>query len=233
MTPVILPYAQRFVQEVNQQLEKHTQDVEHAVADSVARAAALGETWTPYRIVIAVVLSLVALIVLAAFMSELWAIKKAGGIKAYTKDFDTVNYGAVRGIWTCEIIVGAITVAIMLHAFVPKLVSELQVEAVVTLFGFAGLFRGINFGAFYAKRATQDPSIMATQAAINDPNVMPLITRNKKTGETTVSHIPVVQQPMTTTTTMGTPTATVETKATTTVEPPPPPPAPLQFAHDA
>lgn len=172
-------------------LGQHAQAVEHAVSDSVARAAGLGETWQTWRLIGAGIIALAAIAAVVVFVSEFLAVRKAGGLKAYARDFDTVNYGALRGIWTSEVIVGAVTVAILLHAFVPKLVSELQTDAVVTVFGFVGLFRGINFGAFFAKRATEDPTIMATKAAIADPTVRPLVTRNEKTGETTVSQVPV------------------------------------------
>jgi len=159
-------------------------------ADSVVAAATLGETWMTWRVAFAIMFVLAASALVFLVVVEYRAVKAAGGLKAYVEDINTVSYGAIRGVWASEAAAGAVGVCIVLHALVPSLVSEVQIEAVAILFSFVGLFRGINFFAFRSKMTNADPAIIATNAMVKDPSVQPVVTTNKQTGTTTVTSIP-------------------------------------------
>ncbi len=209
----------------------------HAAADSTTRAIANGETWPYWRLIAAGVIVAVVIVIIVVFVSEFIAIKRAGGLKAYAKDIDLVSYSGVRAVWVYEIVLGALTVAVLLRAFVPKLASDLQIDAVWPLVIMAAAGRGINLGAYGIKRSTDDPAMMATKAAINDPTVQPFVTTNRKTGETSVSTIPIepkAEVPAAPTVTTTAPVTLIGPVVQTPSEPVvPPKPKPVVMTRDA
>lgn len=164
--------------------------LQRAAADSAARAALSVESLLTWRYALAATFVLGAFVALFVFFAEYREIKAAGGIKKYTSDMNTVNYGAYRGVTFSEIVAGAVGMCIVLRAIVPDLVSDLQVEAVAILFSFVGLFRGINFFAFRSKLTNADPAVIAANAAAAHNDVMPVVTKNAQTGVTTVDVVP-------------------------------------------
>jgi hypothetical protein len=157
--------------------------------DTVLAQPATG-TWPEARFIIAGVVALAALCAVAVFCAEFLTIRKAGGLKSYAREIDMVTYNGLRTEWTLEVILGALTVAIMLRAFVPNLVSTLQIDAVWAVIIAAASAKGINLAGFGIKQVNADPAVMVAAAAIKDPDVQPLVTTNKKTGDTTVSVVP-------------------------------------------
>jgi hypothetical protein len=160
--------------------------------DSAGRVidAVVGTTsWTVGKTVTVGLILIVALAAATAFLIELNGIRKTGGVKEYVKDINAQQYGAIRGIWTCEVVVGGFAVAVILHGVIPGVMKELQLDALIAVLTAALALRGINFGAFWVQRKTEDPVISATNAMIKDPNVMPQVMVNKVTGERSVTPI--------------------------------------------
>lgn len=166
--------------------QQHAQQAQGARADSVVHALLTGESWMNWRVAAAISLVLVALLLVAVFVSEFISIKRSGGLKVYVDNINAVNYGAIRGIWVTEIVIGALSVVVMLRALVPSVVAELQVDALLIVVSAALTMRGINFGAHWIQRKTQDAAVVAANAAAKTPGVMPVVTQNKKTGVTRV-----------------------------------------------
>lgn len=208
--------------------------------DSATAAMQRGETWPVFRMIAAGVVVVAVLVILGLLVSEYATVKEAGGLKAYTKDLDMVGFSGFRSLLAFEVVLGALVVAVLLHAFLPKLVSELQIDAVWVVAGMAAAGRGINLGAFGIKQANADPAVMVAAAAIKDPSVQPLVTTNKKTGDTTVSVVPSQQATERTEDRAADKAAellsakpqTVTAEVTATFAPPPKQPAPV-FARDA
>lgn len=212
------------------------QSIEHAASDSVA-GSAIQRALSSGAIVnwkIAATLFMIFFVVgvLILYISEWNSIRKAGGFKKWVDTLPLVQYRSVRMGYLSEVAVIIFVLAMLAHAVWPQVVGELQVEAMYAVFAFLGLNTGLNVTAFIGKRATQDAAIQATNAAINDPNVLPLVRTNKRTGETVVEHVPVAQQangpPITVTAERTAVTvepggnATVVTESPPVVVPPPP-----------
>ena len=175
-------------------LQQTAASAEHMLADSVS-GSAITRALSAAGVVnwkIAVTIVIAAFFVGAAivFLLEWNSIRKAGGLKKWVDDVPVVQYRTVRLIWLSEATVVVLTIAVVSHAVWPQVVGEVQTDMVYAIFAFLGFGQGMNVTAFLGKRATEDPVIAATNAALNDPTVQPLVTSNRKTGERTVTVVP-------------------------------------------
>lgn len=178
-------------------------------SDSLSSAIlASAETWLTWRVALASAFVLASLFAIFIFIAEYREIKAAGGMKKYVDQFPTVNYAAVRGIYLSEIIALMVGLQIILHSIVPNLVGEVHTEAMIVLFSFVGAMRGINFGTFWAKRATEKPEVIAAQAAA---------LQSYRTD--TSGALPVVAQTKTTENAQGTKSETTIVKPASVVSP--------------
>jgi hypothetical protein len=212
---------------LQQAVQQTSQQTEHARADSVS-ASAIDRVLSAGGVVNwKIVLTVLVLAMLAGaavlIASEWRAVRKAGGLKQWVDDVPVVQYRTVRLIWLSEAVVVVLTSAVVSHAVWPQVVGEVQTDMVYAIFAFLGFGQGMNVTAFLGKRATEDPVVTATNAAIADPTVQPVVTSNKKTGERTVTTVP--SAPATTTQTMAVPAAAPD--AATATFAPPPKPAPV------
>lgn len=220
-------------------LQQSDKVAEHAAADSVsgsaiekALSAAAVVNW---KIAITILAAAALVGIMVLIFLEWRTIQKAGGLKKWVNDVPVVQYRTVRLIWISEIVVIVLTGAVVAHAVWPQVVGETQTDMVYALFAFLGFGQGMNVTAFLGKRATEDPVIAATNAALADPTVQPFVTSNKKTGERTVSIVPT-QPNVSSAAAVATSGMTAEMPAPVVAAPVTvvaPPPAPPVIVRDA
>jgi len=193
----------------------------HEISDSLS-SSAIGRalsaaTQVNLKIVVTVLIGIIFFAGVTIFALELNAIRKAGGFKKWVLDVPLLPYRTVRMIYISEGVVIVLTLACISHAVWPQIVGEVQMELVYGILGFIGVSLGLNVTAFnIASKNQPDPAIVAAQAAVENPNTLPLVTTNKKTGETTVT--PVVVSNGNTTAEQPKPAVTVTAERAVPVE---------------